>query len=326
MSGRRVLMTGGSGFIGTNYIDELSRIPGVHITNIDRVPPKKTSHNHYWTEGDILNLPLLLEIAQAIQPSEIIHLAARTDMKGTTVDDYAVNSVGTRNVIEAVRAAPSVERVIFTSTQYVVGPGPLPRHERDYRPHTVYGQSKVVAEEIVRESALQCCWTIVRPTNVWGSWHPRYPEEFWRLLKNGRYVHPGSEPVIRSYGYIGTVIAQIEAILASPMEKVNAKTFYVGDPSLRLLDWVNAFSMELTARTVRVVPRWVVRTLALLGDFAKACGVDSPIFTSRYRSMTEDYDTPMEPTFDVLGKPSISLDEGVKETVKWLREQDEFWR
>ncbi|MGO9340347.1 MAG: hypothetical protein ACLPY1_22855 [Terracidiphilus sp.] len=61
------------------------------------------------------------------------------------------------------------------STQFVVGPGPLPVHDQDFRPYTVYGASKVLAEKAVRDGRLECVWTIVRPTNVWGSMHPRYP-------------------------------------------------------------------------------------------------------------------------------------------------------
>jgi nucleoside-diphosphate-sugar epimerase len=326
MSGRRILITGGSGFIGTNYIDELASIPDIRICNLDCMPPKKPSHNRYWTKCDILDASSVLQTVRAASPTEVVHLAARTDMAGETVEDYAANSAGTQNIVEAVRVNSSIQRVVFTSSQYVVGPGPMPRHELDFRPHTVYGQSKVVAEKIVREAGLPCCWTIIRPTNVWGSWHPRYATEFWRVLRRGRYVHPGKKPVIRSYGYVRTVIGQIEGILSAPANKVNGKVFYTGDPSLNLLDWVNAFSMELTSRPVRVVPRWIVRALALLGDIVKACGMSFPIFTSRYRSMTQNYDTPMEATFVVLGKPQISLTAGVRETVDWLREQDEYWR
>ena len=326
MTSRKILITGGSGFIGTNYIDLLRMAPLVSITNVDRVPPRETEHFPYWAECDILDAAALLKIVKRTEPTELVHLAARTDMLGKTLEDYAANSIGTGNVVEAVRATPSIQRAIFTSTQYVVGPGPLPQHDEEFRPHTIYGQSKVISEKIVRNAGLTCCWTIIRPTNIWGRWHPRYPAEFWRVLKQGKYLHPGSQPVIRSYGYVRTVIGQIEQILASPPEQVHRRTFYVGDPSLNLLEWVNAFSIELSSRPVRVVPRWVVRALAWLGDGLKACGINFPIFTSRYHSMTEDYDTPMEATFATLGKPSISLHQGVRETVEWLRRQDEFWR
>jgi len=57
-----------------------------------------------------------------------------------------------------------------------------------------------------------------------------------------------------------------------------------------------------------------------------ACGGRFPIFSSRFRSMTEDYLTPMTPTFDALGPSSVSMEQGVRETVQWLRGESEFWQ
>jgi nucleoside-diphosphate-sugar epimerase len=245
-------------------------------------------------------------------------------MEGKTVEDYAVNSQGTKNVAHAVKVTSSVARVIFTSTQYVVGPGALPAHDQDFRPHTIYGESKVLSEKAVRSANLSCVWTIVRPTNIWGSWHPRYAREFWLVLKKGLYLHPGPQPVIRSYGYVGNVVLQLERILRSAENSVNGKVFYVGDESINLLEWVNAFSTELTGRKVRVLPRAFLRFLAWVGDSVIALGGRFPIFSSRFRSMTEDYQTPISETFTVLGKPEIPLREGVRETVSWLRTLDEF--
>lgn len=240
-------------------------------------------------------------------------------MDGTTVHDYAVNSVGTQNIVAAISDLASVERALFVSTQFVVGPGPLPKHDLDFRAHTIYGESKVLAELAVRNSRLDCTWTIVRPTNVWGSLHPRYPREFWKVLQSGMYFHPGSKPVTRSYGYVGNVVKQMAAIFEAPQEAVHQRVFYVGDPPIKLLDWVNAFSVELTGHRARVIPERVLRMLARAGDCFVALGVKVPIFSSRLRSMTEDYVTPMEPTFALLGPPITSLEDGVRETVEWLR-------
>lgn len=322
---RTVLVTGGSGFIGTNYIEHLGRQANVRIINVDIAVPKKKDHEHYWKACDILDTEKLHAIVDEVQPTELVHLAARTDMEGHAVGDYAVNTRGTQSVIQAVKMLSGLHRAIFTSSQYVVGPGPLPAHDEDFRPHTIYGQSKVLSEQIVRSSGLSCCWTIIRPTNVWGNWHPRYPKEFWRVLKAGKYVHPGKQAVTRCYGYVGTVINQIEQILVLPRKKVDRKVFYLGDPRINLLDWVNAFALELTARPARIVPRWVVRCMALVGDGINACGGKFPLFSSRYHSMTEDYDTPMEPTFKTLGLPKTQLNAAVHETVAWLRSQDRFW-
>ncbi len=323
----KVLVTGGSGFIGTNLIEQIrAGCPGWRVVNVDIARPKLALQAEFWADCDILNWPKLHAIFDEFRPEIVIHLGARTDMAGKAVEDYRANSVGTANVIEAVRNADSVSRAIFTSTQYVVGPGRLPSTPDEYRPHTVYGESKVLAEKAVQSAALDCVWTIIRPTNVWGPWHPRYPYEFWRVLKQGRYIHPGGAPVVRSYAYVGTVISQILRMLELPAEKVDRRVFYVGDAPINLIDWVNAFSLALRGKRVTIVPRPLLRTVALLGDAVNAAGGNAPLFSSRFRSMTEDYPTPMQWTFQVLGEHAVPLQQGVERTVQWLRTHGEFWR
>ena len=314
-----IVVTGGSGFIGTNLVDALERYPNLRIVNLDSRPPHKESHLRSWIKCDILQPGELRRIIAEVNPTFVAHLAARTDMGGKSVDDYAVNNIGTQNILDAIALTSGVERAVFVSTQFVVGPGPLPRHDLDFRAHTIYGESKVLAELAIRSSNPACTWTIVRPTNVWGSWHPRYPHEIWRVLQRGLYFHPGSKEVTRSYGYVGNVVKQICAIFEAPTEAVHGKVLYVGDPPVKLLDWVNAFSMQLTGHRARVVPPALLRCLAWIGDGLVSCGVRFPIFSSRLRSMTEDYLTPMEPTYALLGPPPTSLEDGVRETVEWLR-------
>ncbi len=194
------------------------------------------------------------------EPELVLHLAARADCdENTTVEaGYPVNTEGTRNVLDAIRVTPSVARSIITSTQFVCGPGPLPKSDTDYFPATVYGQSKVVTEELTRAANLPSCWTIIRPTNVWGPWHMRYRREFWRVVERGWYVHPGHEPVIRTYAYVGNVVDQIRKIFEAPRELVDGKTIYVGDRPINLFEWTDGFSRALTGKSVRVVPRPVL--------------------------------------------------------------------
>ena len=325
-STKRVLVTGGSGFIGTNLIETLGNRPDLELLNLDAREPKRRDHRAFWRKCDLLDAELTLRHVQDFQPAEVIHLASRTDMFGKTVDEYASNHVGTANIAAAIKRTHSIERVIFTSSQYVVGPGALPTDDFDFRPHTTYGESKVLSEKAVRAADLDCTWTIIRPTNVWGRWHPRYPSEFWKVVKDGRYVHPGGAPVIRCYGYVGNVIYQIQRMLEADPSVVAGKVYYVGDPPMDLLDWTNAFSLQLTGRKVRVVPRTAVAALGKVGDLVIAMGGNFPIFSSRYRSMTESYVTPMQRTFDDFGMPPISLEEGVRETGSWLQELGPYWQ
>jgi GlcNAc-P-P-Und epimerase len=325
MKQRRLLVTGGSGFIGANLICEVEQRGGYEVLNLDLAPPRSDSKCTAHRACDILEPQALNSIFAEFRPTQVIHLAARTDMFGDTVDDYAANHIGTANVIAAIRQTPSVEKVVFVSSQYVVRPGRLPEGDEDYRPHTIYGQSKVETEKAIRKAQLSVCWTIVRPTNIWGRWHPRYPSEFWRVLRQGRYLHPGGAPVTRCYGYVGNIVDQMLTILERADGSHNGKTFYVGDPPLDIYEWTNAFSLELTGKQVRVVPRPVLAVLAKVGDVVIRLGGKFPIFSSRFRSMTEDYVTPMAPTFAALGNPKKTLKEGVHETVGWLRSQDAFW-
>ena len=322
----RILITGASGFIGTNAIEEFVRA-GNTILNYSLHPPLKAEQASHWRAGDILDPKATTAVFREFQPDHVLHLAARTDCdEDTTVEEgYRVNTEGTQNVLDAIRATPSVERGIITSTQFVCAPGRLPESDTDYFPETVYGQSKVITEKLTREANLASCWTIIRPTNVWGPWHMRYRREFWHVLERGLYVHPGRQPVIRTYAYVKNVVHQIEKIFAAPRDLVNGKTLYAGDHPINLFDWVNGFSHALTGREVRVIPRGLMRALALAGDIpTRLTGKPFLINSSRFRSMITNYETPMEPTFALLGENPCTLEDGINETVKWLRTCRDF--
>ena len=258
------------------------------------------------------------------QPDQVMHLAARTEMdeKTTAETGFRVNTQGTRNFLAAVRATPCIRRMLMCSSQFVCGPGRLPAHDEDYFPATVYGQSKVITEQETRRAHLRCEWVIVRPTNIWGPWHPRYPQEFWRIARQGLYVHPGGKPVVRCYGYVGNVADQIVALMEQSADKIDRQTFYVGDQADDIYLWADAFCRALRGQPARKVPRSILRAAGLGGDIITAL-IGTPFYlsASRYRSMVTDYVTPMEKTYALLGKPTRSLEEGVRETVSWLLAQ-----
>jgi nucleoside-diphosphate-sugar epimerase len=325
MANHKYLITGGSGFIGTNLMEELI-CRGNRVLSVDLKAPRISSHEDYWKRCDILKHEDVLKIFKDYKPTHLVHLAARTDMNGKSMESYRANTEGTWNVLEAVKKTASIERVIIASTQYVHQHSGTPKNAEDYAPHTVYGESKVLTEKYTREADLPCVWTIVRPTNIWGPWHPRYPEEFWLILKKGRYFHPGQKPVMRMYGYVGNVVYQILKIFELPPENVNRKVLYVGDKPINLLDWVNGFSKKMVGKKVTIAPRIIVRNLAVIGDILLLCGIKFPITSSRYKSMTTDNDISMNETFDLLGPSPYSMQEGINETVRWLIEQDpQFW-
>lgn len=313
----RILVTGGSGFIGTNlmalYIER-----GVPVLNVDWNPPLDPAQNPFWREGDIMDQASVASAFETFQPTHVVHLAARTDTDDQShTDAYIQNHEGTRILLEVVKQHPSVKHVIVTSTQFVCEAGYQPQHDQDYKPFTVYGESKRITEQYTRDAQLKCMWTIIRPTTIWGPWSLRYRDVLFKVMRKGLYFHPGKGKVIRSYGYVGNVVWQIDRMLHSPAAIVDGKVFYVGDPPFDLRVWVEAISKALVGKPVRYIPTWVVKGLAIGGDLIKAVGLPFPITSGRFRSMTSDYITPMDRTISALGDAPYSVDEGAREMVAW---------
>ncbi|MFT3886349.1 MAG: NAD(P)-dependent oxidoreductase [Flavobacteriales bacterium] len=313
----RILVTGGSGFIGTNLMEQLIA-EGHEVLNLDWNPPLDTAHWPYWQEADLMDQAAIRQWFASFKPTHVVHLAARTD---TDVQDdlkaYQQNHEGTRLLLDVVKDTPTVERIIVTSTQFVCEAGYQPKHDQDYKPFTLYGESKRLTEQVTREAGLTCAWTLIRPTTIWGPWSLRYRDVMFKVMRKGLYFHPGRGKVIRSYGYVGNVVWQIMRMLAAPVENVNGKVFYVGDQPFDLRIWVEEVSKQLVGRPVRYIPTWIVRSLALTGDVLKAVRIPFPITSGRFRSMTTDYITPMDRTIAAFGEAPFSLEEGVKRTIAW---------
>jgi nucleoside-diphosphate-sugar epimerase len=319
---RRILLTGGSGFIGTNLLEAWST-EGISFMNLDLSPPLNPSHGKFWHKADLLDPNAWLEQARAFDPTEVIHLAARTEMDETTTPEvgYRVNVEGTRQLLDASSKFLSLRRLILVSSQFVCGPGHLPCHDEDFAPATVYGRSKVLAEQMLRKTSMSCPWVIVRPTNVWGPWHPRYPREFWRVLQKGWYFHPAGGPVQRAYVYVENLLQQMKAALENPAVAVAGRVFYLSDPVEDISSWVDEFSLALRGAPARRIPRSILFGLGRVGDQLERLG-GRPFYlnSSRARSMTTDYPVPLEKGLQTLGIGSVTLPEGVRRTVAWLRQ------
>ena len=87
MENGSILVTGGSGFIGTNLVNRLIA-EGYEVTNSDKSPPAMDEHRGYWTKMDILDGGSLDAAIAKAQPTIVIHLAARADSNGKEVAGY----------------------------------------------------------------------------------------------------------------------------------------------------------------------------------------------------------------------------------------------
>ena len=93
---KKILITGGSGFIGTNMVEYYLE-GGLEILNIDIVKPLKQKHELYWKECDINNTVHMKKVITAFKPTHIIHLAAGTAMDVSDISHFKTNFDGVQS-------------------------------------------------------------------------------------------------------------------------------------------------------------------------------------------------------------------------------------
>lgn len=326
-----IFITGGSGFIGTNLI-ELFEEKGYNILNFDKQVPRKESQTPYWYKGNILDKNALIKAFEKYNPTIVIHLAAYIITSSDNMADYIENTEGTENVISVIENCSTVQRVIITSSQYVYKSKthPFPSKDDEYIPHTTYGISKKIAEELTRNSSMKCAWTIIRPANVWGPWNLRYPIELWKVMDQGLYMHPTKREVVRTYAYVRNLTHQLNAIINAQEERINKKTFYLGDLPIDSYVWLNELNMQLKGRKVNRLPKIFFRFASLVGDLFMMINIKFPIYSQRYHNMLEDYYAPTNITIREFGLYSENLSICMKETNDWIKGEGvkffDYWK
>ena len=150
MSNTRIIVTGGSGFIGTNLCEYLIE-KNYDFINLDINPPKVTGHREYWKEIDIRDKGLLSEIIEYFKPTYIINLAADLGMDHNSLENLQTNIIGTFNLLEAARRL-DLKKFIQISTDEVYGSlsneSPMSKEGDLLKPRSPYSASKAAAEQI----------------------------------------------------------------------------------------------------------------------------------------------------------------------------------
>ena len=322
-----MLITGGSGFIGTNLVGYFASI-GDQVLNIDILPPRNQTHSAYWKNVDLLDADALRKSVHEFQPDVILHMAARTDLNGESLADYASNTVGVSNLLAAIAELTTLRRIIFASSRLVCRIGYHPMSEFDYCPSTPYGESKVLGEQIVRSAAsrIPCPWVIVRPTSIWGPWFDVPYKTFFLTIANGHYFHPGKAKILKSFGFVGNTVHQLASLLKADSVHVSGRTLYLADyPPIDVAQMADAIQRAENARPVYSLPVALLRVAACAGDVIKKFGYAHPPLTS-FR--LENLLTPMVHDLHALesavGKLPYTMHEGVEITVTWLRQRGEI--
>ncbi len=321
----RILITGSSGFIGTNLVDAAQR-NGHEILGIDKKPPQNPAHESVFQRVDLTDAAAMRTVVGKFRPTHVWHMGARTDLAEGVVDEvFAANTIGTRNLIAAMKSVDSVERCIHASTKLVCATGKTPPECGEHCPDTDYGESKASMERIVRaDPDTYWQWCIVRPTSIWGPWFGIPYLGFFLSVARGRYMHLGKNDPPRSFGFVGNIVYQIEKLTEANADAIQGKVFYLTDyDEYRIREWADKINSALGRRPIRQLPEPIVRSAAKVGDLLKRCGWKNPPLTSfRLNNMrTDTSHVPIDALREITGPLPKSIDDGIAATIAWLRRQ-----
>jgi hypothetical protein len=313
----KVLITGGSGFIGTNLL--LFFKEKYEILNIDIRESNLTELQKYTSIVDITNYENFRNVVIGFSPDYIIHLAARTDLNGKFIYDYSANTVGVSNLMKIIHELPKLKKLIVTSSMLVCHTGYYPKNQFDYAPNTLYGESKVETEKIVWDNKPQCDWVIIRPTSIWGPWFGVPYRNFFDMVISRKYFHIGRKSCTKTYGYVGNAVYQIEQILFHETLNEDQKVFYIGDnPPTNIEIWANEIATELNF-DIKRVPFWMLKIAAYFGDLLKLFNITFPMTSFRLKNMTTDNTIDLSETYKIAPNPPCSRIDGIKATLQWLK-------
>lgn len=316
----RILVTGGSGFIGTNIIEFYKET--CKVLNIDIVAPRNKNHIPYWKNVDILDIISLQNAFSNFKPEFVLHMAARTDLNGGSLNEYNANIKGVENIIEAVNNTSSIKKIIFASSRLVCEIGYEPKDEFDYKPSSIYGESKILGEKIVRESKMpNVDWLIVRPTSLWGPWFDIPYKNFFDAIEKKYYYHPKSIKIYKKFGFVLNSVYILNKLLQD--NSLNTKTVYLSDYNqLEVKNWANLISNHFHNQDVKEISFAILKIASLIGDLSKKIGVKNPPLTSfRLNNLITQMNYQTQEVEKVVGDLPFNLKQATGITYKWLKEK-----
>lgn len=231
LSGKRVLVTGGTGFIGGRLIERLVLECGAQV----RVLLRNFSRATRIARFDLEMLKVDLTDAEAVKKAAegcdvVLHCACGTD--GSELNQRSITFDGTVNILNAARQA-GAQRVVHISTINVYGPladGDLDETTPRRYAGDVYSDSKLDAEKAALDQHAQHGLPVVvlQPTIVFGPFGPAWTMRIFNELSSGRVILVNGGNGLCNAVYVDDVVSAI--LLAAVRQEAVGEAFLISGP------------------------------------------------------------------------------------------------
>lgn len=323
----RVLVTGGTGFIGSHLVEALLQ-KGVGV----RCLLRKTSDRNWLKNlpieavyGDCRDKNSLKEAVHGVD--QIFHLAGVTKAIHEKTF-FEVNAQGTENLILAcLKNNPHIKKFIHLSSQAAAGPclkGDKMRESDPCAPISAYGRSKQMGEELALSYASHLPILILRPCAVYG---PRERDiyQFFKLLtKRIKLSLSGMEQHI-SLCYVEDVIRAI--LLASQSQQPSGEIFFISDGQDYRLDEIE----DILAKVIGInpysfrLPKWTMVEMASFSELISKI-TKKPSLLNRGKMeeiLQKNWVCDITKAKTAFGfEPQIPFEQGAKLTYEWYKKEN----
>lgn len=307
----KAFVTGATGFIGSNLVKRLLSDGWSVKVLVREHEGKLVQHDKLKViKGTLADLD---KIDQGTKDADVVfHLAAGLPYHNLSCDEYwKTNVEGTKNILIACKKN-KVKRLVHVSTVGIYGAS------------SDYSMSKAKAEELIRDYIrdFNLPVTIIRPTIGYGpgDTRPGFLNLF-RLINKGLFIPVGNGENYFHTFYIDNLIDAL--LLASHEKSAEGQDFIIGDEVCpKMKDIVKAIYKAENKKLPKFnLPLPLATILSWVCDVFQYIGLPAPLTSKRLQFITENRKYDITKAKQVLKyKPKIDLEEGVRKTFLWYKE------
>lgn len=278
----RIVVTGGSGFIGTHLALAL-HAAGHELVLLDLEPSPR--FREAWRRADVRDPETLRPHLEGA--TLVVHLAAEHADDVAPASRYAeTNVAGLANLLAAMDDS-GVRRIVQFSSVSVYGPGEDESTTGPLHPETPYGHSKWQAEQVLETwqalDPARRAARVLRPAVVHGPGHHGNLRRFMQALDRPTAWQIGDGRQVKSICFVGNLVAATMFDLATRPGWTVQNVVDQPDLTVHALARLVRIAQGRDPGRVRVLPSWLAGVAGIVGEGLSLCGITTPVTRRRIR-------------------------------------------